>query len=153
MIPANPNDFVTWHHKGKSDGPLRFWDAMWSLFSNSGDFYRCLEHHVPQLVRQQVPANEALERTLTAVCGDLLPHRNRMMRHCLDALAKTGVPFAQLTPELVAQDWGQSQLTSRGQLTMRLEAWMRRSPETVWRSAVDLRVRISADRKRIEVIG
>lgn len=131
---------VQWHVKGKSDGPLRFWDALWSVFSESGDFYRLLERLMPVYLQQGLAVNEALEKALQAIFQDVIPYRNRLLRAGLTELSTLGVPRSLLLPKHVGQDWGQTQLTSRGDLTLRMGMWMRRTPATRWQGEASLSI-------------
>jgi len=124
------DDQVNWlvEPEQKTDGPLSFFEAMWSLFSRDGEFYRMLETQVPPRVRGHVPANIALVAALQDIFAELLPRRDRLVRNVLEDLRAQGVPAELLIPEQVAIDWGHSQLNGHGRLTLRLEAELRRAP-------------------------
>ena len=121
------NDFVGWKVNGRADGPLMFWDALWSLFSNSGDFYRLLERTVPALSHQGLSADAALAEALQRIFHEVLPVRKRVVRDAIEQLHRRGVPKDLINPDDVGQDWGHSQLTSGGVLTLRVEMYMRGS--------------------------
>lgn len=130
----NVSEFVTWHHADESTpgGPLLFWDAVWSLFRNSGDFYRLLEHTIPRLTAQGLSADAALAEAMQVIFRELLPLRDVVLRQGLVELAGKGVPSDELTPTLVGQDWGHSQLTSEGRLSLRVEMWHRAASARIW---------------------
>lgn len=125
----NLEEFVTWEHSEKTPGgPLRFWDAMWSLFSNSGDFYRLLARVMPPLSARGLSADASLAVAMSEIFVEVVPLRNALLHKGLLQLGSMGVPNDLLKPATTGQDWGQSQLSPAGLLTLRVAMWPRVNP-------------------------
>lgn len=113
---------VQWTEVGTPEAPktLRYFDALWSVCSNVGEFYEAIQQPIRQRVKRGMPADEALAEALREVFKPIEPTMRRMLREALEDLHAKGVPQALLLPLHLSEDWGKTQLSSKGDLVLRL---------------------------------
>ncbi len=138
VLEADP-DGIDWKARQATPaptGPLTWIDAMLSLLMNLSGFHEIFARRMRAHLgaRRQangtVDAHEATTAALLEVLVDLERARRLLLRDGLDRLELAGVPRAELTPQLVGQDWRASSLTDAGVLDMRVKVWVRRAPST-----------------------
>ncbi len=144
FLEADP-DGIEWKHQkvegtdGRPRPPQHWVDAMLSLLGELqgfGDLVgRRVRAHLSRVRRAEpskpVDAHDATTAALVEVLGELARVRDELLADGLRHLnVDHGVPWAQLVPQLVGQDWGSSSLTDRGVLHLCLRMWMRKAPST-----------------------